>query len=91
MLVVNGVNGYDPVTMTQIPENVQAQGLTSLIAYVREGFKPTNIAYKDSGTDNITRGAFAYQAMSSGGGITFAGLTVSGLTSAGLTYSGITR
>lgn len=89
--VVNGVNGYDPVTMTQISGNVQAQGLTSLIAYVREGFKPTNIAYKDSGTDNITRGAFAYQAMSSGGGITFAGLTVSGLTSAGLTYSGITR
>lgn len=63
--LVNGVNGYDPVTMTQISGNIKANGIVSLLSYVRAGYAVQNPVYNNSGSDGVTRGAFAYQASAS--------------------------
>ena len=50
-------NGYDPVTKTQKATSVPAATLADFLAYMREGFTPTNMALETAGEGGTYVGA----------------------------------
>jgi hypothetical protein len=65
--ILDGLNGYNRVAHDQTG-TITGNDVNTLVDYVKAGFAPTNIFFKDSGSDGVTRGAVEYQAASSGSG-----------------------
>lgn len=54
------INGYNSTSKTQVPAEKSGVTVADLISYVRSGYAPTNITYKDAGHDGATIGAVEY-------------------------------
>lgn len=66
-------NGFDPVTNTFDPAKKRTSiNIDTLTTYVTAGYVVQNPLLNNSGSDGVTRGAFAYQALSVGAGFTSA-------------------
>jgi hypothetical protein len=64
-------NGFDPVTNTFDPAKKRTSiNFDTLTTYVKAGYVVQNPLLNNSGSDGVTRGAFAYQALSMGAGFT---------------------
>ncbi len=66
--LLNGINGYNPATGKQDPSLVTGITVDDLLAHIRGGMAPTNIVFKDSGSDGVTRGAIEWVPAGGGGG-----------------------
>lgn len=84
-------NGFDPVTNSFDPAKKRtAINIDTLMDYVEAGYIVQEPLLNNSGSDGVTRGAFAYQAIAStDSGLTSSVLTSSGLTRVGLTSAGL--
>jgi hypothetical protein len=70
-------NGFDPVTNTFDPAKKRSTiNIDTLTTYVTAGYIVQNPLLNNSGSDGVTRGAFAYQAASNDEG--FNGSTIKG-------------
>jgi len=56
--MLNGVNGYNQTTHAQ--SGITTTSIDDLLAYVRAGMRPTNLAVKDAGHDGVTMGALEW-------------------------------
>lgn len=58
--LVNGVNGYDPVTHMLNSSLKTNKSISDLITYVRAGYAPTSQNLKNAGHDGVTIGAIEW-------------------------------
>lgn len=82
---LQSANGYDPLTNSWDPAKKRPTiNIDTLLAYVRAGYVVQNPLLNNSGSDGITRGAFAYQAPVVSSGFTRTALSIA-LSSRALT------